>query len=197
MENGAEFRIRSSVTSDRCDWIVIHCSRFTNPLAVNVTLLGLGGGFPLALNEYPPFASVDTAGMFHDGFTDAFETPLCAAVSTTLPETDHVFDDGVGDGSVGEPLDADDPPPHAVADRIANPVEARRTNNLDTVTVELASATPTSDRARSQSPDRKLSIGVFSPCTLSHRHQKETVEQKNSSEDDVFVEIAYGSDLVP
>src|SRR5215510_16288330 len=109
--------MRSSVTSDRCGWIVIHCSRFTNPLADSVTLLGLGGGFPLALKEYPPFASVETAGMFQDGFTDALDTPLCPAVSTTLPETDHVLD-GVGDGSVGEPFDADDdPPPHAAVHR--------------------------------------------------------------------------------
>ena len=86
--------------------------------------------------------------MFHDGFTDAFDTPLCAAVSTTLPETDHVFDEGVGDGSVGEPLDADDdPPPHAAADRIAIEQDARRMDSLDTVTAELASATPTSSRA--------------------------------------------------
>ena len=39
----------SSVTSDRCDSIVIDCSRLTKPSADSVTLLGLGGGFPLEL----------------------------------------------------------------------------------------------------------------------------------------------------
>jgi hypothetical protein len=154
-----------------------------NPVAVKVTLLGLGGGFPLELSEYAPLPSVDTAGMFHDGLTDAFETPLCAAVSTTLPDTDQVFDDGVGDGSVGEPLDDDDPPPHAVAHRIANPLDARRTDSLDTVIAELAIATPTSDRARGESPDQKLSIGVFSPCTVSRPERVQTSEQENSVED--------------
>jgi hypothetical protein len=69
--------------------------------------------------------SVDTAGMFHDGLTEAFDTPLCPAVSTTLPETVHVFV-GVGDGSVGEPFDADDPPPHDAAHRIASAPDPRR-----------------------------------------------------------------------
>ncbi len=106
--------------------IVIHCSRLTKPLAVNVTLLGLGGGFPPELSVYQPLASVETAGMFHDGLTDALETLLCAAVSTTVPETDHLFVGvGVGDGSVGEPLDADPPPPHAATHRTINVVEAR------------------------------------------------------------------------
>jgi hypothetical protein len=147
------------VTSDRCDWIVIHCSWLTNPLAVSVTLLGLGGGFPLELNEYPPFASVATAGMFHDGATEAFDTPLCAAVSTTLPEIDHEFD-GVGEGSVGDPFDAEDPP-HAAAQSKATALDPRQKDSLDTVTVELASATPICDLAWSQSPIQKLSIGVF------------------------------------
>lgn len=119
--------------SDRCDWIVIHCSRLTKPLADKVTLLGLGGGFPLALNEYPPFASVETAAMFHDGFTDALDTPLCAAVSTTLPDTDHAFEVGVGEGAVGEPFE-DDPPPHEAAHTSVSARHQRPTDCLDTAT---------------------------------------------------------------
>ena len=94
------------------------------PVAVNVTLLGLGGGFPPELSVYQPLASVETAGMFHDGLTDALETLLCAAVSTTVPETDHLFV-GVGDGSVGEPLDPDAPPPHPATHSTINVLKPR------------------------------------------------------------------------
>lgn len=141
--------------------MVIHCSRLTNPAADNVTLFGLGGGFPVELSEYAPLASLDTAGMFHDGFTDTLETPLCDAVSTTLPEIDHVFD-GVGDGSVGEPLDADDPlPPHAAAHSTASAPDASRKDCLDTVTTEIASSTPTREVHRELSAVQKLSIGIL------------------------------------
>src|SRR5262245_37793308 len=116
--------------------------------------------------------------MFQDGFTDALDTPLCPAVSTTLPETDHVFD-GVGDGSVGEHLAADDPlPPQLAAQRLRNAPDTRQRASLDTVTAKLASATPTSDVACSQSPNHELSTFVFSPCMVSHRAPTETAEQE-------------------
>jgi len=115
--------------------------------------------------------------MFHDGWTDAFDTPWCPAVSTTLPETDHVLPD-VGEGFVGdEPLD-DDPPPHAAAQAsaIAVAVDPRRRCILVTVTAEFASNTPTIALGVDECSRHDVSTDVLAPCTVSHTHSQQTAE---------------------
>ena len=125
-------------------------------------------------SENVPLASVETAGMFHDGLTEALDTPWCPAVSTTLPETDHLFA-GVGEGSVGEAPE-EDPPPHADAQRIAAAAEARRRGNLRTVTGGMASTTP-GMRARSMRwPIHKASSGFFTSWRDVAQGRAETAE---------------------